>query len=59
MTHPSSRQQPTRPPVALADLRLLVLVPGDPAAIRSFTAAQAAEAQQYAEQTGGTVEHLD
>jgi hypothetical protein len=45
--------------VAISDLNLLVKVPGNPEAIRSFTAAEAAEAQQYATETGGTVEHLN
>ena len=59
MTEPSTRQKPKRPPVAIADLSLLVKVPGHPDAIRSFTAAEAAEAQQYATETGGTIEHLN
>nr|AQS22468.1 hypothetical protein pCBMA213_2_00104 [Mycolicibacterium sp. CBMA 213] len=42
----------------ISDFTMLVRVPGDPSAIRVFTAAAAAEAAQYAADTGGTVEDL-
>lgn len=42
----------------LADLTLIVRVPGRPADVRTFTDAEAVEAQRYAEQHGTTVETL-
>lgn len=42
----------------VSDFTLLVRVPGQPAAVRVFTAAEAPEASQYAAATGGTVENL-
>lgn len=46
---------PPRQPLVdnLADLRYLVQVPGQPAAVRAFTAAEDAEARQYAAERGG------
>ena len=42
----------------VSDFTLLVRVPGQPAAVRAFTGAEAAEASEYAAATGGTVENL-
>ncbi|AQA06993.1 hypothetical protein BVC93_31340 (plasmid) [Mycobacterium sp. MS1601] len=52
-----TRQSPTkrRGDEAVADFTLLVRVPGQPAATKSFTDAEQDQAQQYAEATGGTV----
>ena len=41
--------------IAVADIAMMVQVPGQPAAIRVFTAAEEAEARQYAADTRGTV----
>ena len=42
-------------PVEVADFTMLVKVPGQPEAIRAFTADEADEARKYAADTGGTV----
>ena len=57
-TVPSSRQAPKRPPAAIADLTLLVRVPGRPDLIQAFTAAGQVEADAYPAVTGGVIEHL-
>lgn len=41
--------------VQVSDFTMMVKVPGRPQAIRVFTAAEDAEARQYANDTGGTV----
>jgi hypothetical protein len=43
-----SRESPKRSRVRLEDLELLVRVPGRPEAIRAFTRAEAAQAEEYA-----------
>ncbi|MDF0532278.1 hypothetical protein P0W64_21215 [Tsukamurella sp. 8F] len=53
----AERRRP-RTSAKLGDLTLIVRVPGKPAAVRTFTAAEAAEARRYAEQHGSTVEQL-
>jgi hypothetical protein len=55
---PESRHAPKRAPVELADLTLLVVVPGRPEDIRAFTDAEAQDAVDYAAATGGTVQPL-
>jgi hypothetical protein len=55
---PSSHQLPKRPPVPVADLALLVRVPGRPDLIRAFTADEQAEADAYAATTGGIIDQL-
>lgn len=42
----------------VSDFTLIVRVPGKPAAVRVFTADEAADAAEYAEATGGAVENL-
>jgi hypothetical protein len=42
----------------IADVTMLVRVPGQPAAVRVFTDAERAEADTYAAATGGTVVQL-
>ena len=54
----SSRQSPNRALASLVELELIVRPPGDPAAVRAFTAAEQADAEQYARETGTTVERL-
>ncbi|MDD4865576.1 MAG: hypothetical protein PHQ28_00100 [Mycobacterium sp.] len=50
---------PPRQPLAELDaLTILVCVPGDPAAVRAFTAAEADEARRYAAEHGGCCEPL-
>jgi len=44
--------------VQVADITMLVRVPGRPAEVRAFTDAEEAEARSYAEQVGGTVVRL-
>lgn len=41
--------------ITVADIAMLVRVPGRPTAIRAYTAEEEAEALQYAAATGGTV----
>lgn len=53
----SERRRP-RSAAKLVDLTLIVRVPGRPADVRTFTDAEAAEAQRYADQHGATVERL-
>jgi hypothetical protein len=55
---PSSRQAPKRPTAAIADLTLLVRVPGRPDLIQAFTAAEQAESDSYAATTGGIIDRL-
>jgi hypothetical protein len=56
----TSRDTPKRRSVRLADLALLVRVPGRPETVRAFTRAEAAEADKYAARFEGaaTVEPL-
>jgi len=50
------RQTPRkRSSAEIKDFTLLVRVPGEPAAVRVFTAAERADADTYAAETGGTV----
>ncbi len=58
MSRAVSRQTPTRQPVELKDLTLLVTVPGDPQAVRTFTDAQSDDAKTYATETGGMLTRL-
>lgn len=60
MTEPSLEQRlsPKRGHVRIADLELLVRVPGRPDAIRAYNNAEQDEAQAYAAANGGTVEKL-
>lgn len=53
-----SRVSPSRARTRLADLTLIVRPPGNPAATRAFTATELAEAESYAREAGGEVEHL-
>ena len=55
---PSNRIAPKRARAALATLALIVRPPGQPSGIRAYTADEADEAQQYAAETGGVVDHL-
>lgn len=48
-----TRIPPRQPLRDIADLTILVRVPGNPAAARTFATDQAAEAQQYAREQGG------
>lgn len=54
----TTQVKPTRARVALRELTLIVRVDGQPAAVRTFTADQAREAQAYADQHGSTVETM-
>lgn len=59
MTGPNEvRVPPRNPGVRLADIFVLVRVPGDPAATTGFTAAQADEVERYAHEHGGIVTPL-
>ena len=49
---------PNRPRVSLEKLRFLVVVPGVPPEVRSFTIDEEAEAQAYAGRRGVTVTRL-
>lgn len=53
-----NKQAPKRARANVADLTLIVRVPGRPADVRVFTDAEAGEAQKYASKVGGTVEPL-
>lgn len=56
--HPHyTAQKPRRrtEPVDVADFTMLVQVPGRPDATHAFTAAEDADARQYAAETGGTI----
>lgn len=53
----AERRRP-RSAAKLADLTMIVRVPGHPADVRTFTDAEADEAQRYAEAHGATVEAL-
>lgn len=53
----AERRRP-RASAKLADLTMIVRVPGRPADVRTFTDAEADEAQRYAESNGATVEPL-
>jgi hypothetical protein len=55
---PSSRQAPKRRPVAIADLTLLVRIPGRPQDVQAFTAAEREEAEAYAAVAGGIIDDL-
>ncbi|OPX08375.1 hypothetical protein [Mycobacterium sp. AT1] len=57
---PHVRQSPrTRSgDVSVADLTMLVRVPGQPAAVRVYTEAESVEAARYAAETGGEVVRL-
>jgi hypothetical protein len=55
---PSSRQAPKRPPAAVADLTLLVRVPGQPDLVQAFTAAEQSDADADAAAVGGIIERL-
>ena len=55
---PANRQAPKRARVNVADLTLIVHVPGRPADVRVFTDAETDAAQTYASSVGGTVEPL-
>lgn len=52
------RIPPRLPLVPLSALAWLVRIPGDPAAVRAFTAAEVDEARRYADERGGTCEPL-
>lgn len=52
------RQQPRTSSPTLADLKLLVRTPGNPSGYKSFTEAQRADAEAYAEKLGVTVTEL-
>ena len=49
---------PKRRPAVIKDLTLLVRVPGRPEYIRAFTAAERAEASDYAAATDGVIDDL-
>jgi hypothetical protein len=52
----SVRQTPRkRPSAEIKDFTMMVRVPGQPAAVRVFTATERADADTYAADTGGTV----
>ncbi len=53
----AERRRP-RSAAKLADLTLIVRVPGRPADVRTFTDAEADAAQRYAAEHGSTVEPL-
>lgn len=53
----TERRRP-RGAAKLADLTMIVRVPGRPADVRTFTEAEADEAQRYAAEHGTTVEAL-
>lgn len=53
----TERRRP-RTSAKLADLTMIVRVPGRPADVRTFTDAERDEAHRYAEQNGTTVEPL-
>lgn len=55
---PPSRQAPKRRPAAVADLTILVRVPGRPEMVRAFTADEYNEAADYAARTGAAIEDL-
>lgn len=55
---PPSRQAPKRRPATVADLTMLVRVPGRPDMIRAFTATEHDEAAQYAAQHNGSIDDL-
>jgi len=55
---PDSRHAPKRAPARLADLMLLVIVPGRRDDVRAFTDTERQEAADYAAATGGTVQQL-
>lgn len=52
---PPARRRDTK----VGDFTLVVRVPGNPSAIRVFTADEAADAVEYAKTTGGAVENLE
>lgn len=52
------RHQPQRPPVTISELAWLVVVPGRPPVVQSFTAAQRGAAEAFAAETGGRLESL-
>lgn len=52
------RQQPRTSSPTLAALKLLVRTPGNPSGYKSFTEAQRADAEAYAEKLGVTVTEL-
>jgi hypothetical protein len=54
----ANRQGPKRPPAFLADITLLVRVPGRPDLIRAYTSAERADAEAYAAATGGAIDQL-
>lgn len=59
MSEPTARQQkPSRAPVPLKDLELIVRPPGNPFAIQAFTAAERIDAELYAAEVGAEVEAL-
>ena len=55
---PTNRVAPKRGRVELLNLTLIVRPPGRPASIRAYTTDELAEAQAYADQTGGQVDQL-
>lgn len=55
---PADRKTPKRARANVADLTLIVRVPGRPADVRVFTDAEADDAQKYANSVGSTVETL-
>jgi hypothetical protein len=50
-----NRQRSTRASATLRDLKLIVRPPGQPQEIRVFTAAERAEAELFAAETGAAV----
>ena len=54
----ASSERPKRARAAVAELALIVRVPGHPAAVQAFTDNERTVAQRYADEVGGTVEPL-
>ncbi|MFE0750696.1 hypothetical protein [Gordonia sp. NPDC058843] len=55
---PTNRVAPKRGRVTMSELTLIVRPPGRPADFRVYTDGEAAEAQAYAHEVGGRVDHL-
>ncbi|MGJ0121680.1 hypothetical protein ACQ7HM_20965 [Williamsia sp. MIQD14] len=54
----TNSQRPKRARAAIAELTLIVRPPGNPSAVQAFTAAEASEAQRYADAMDAAVEPL-
>lgn len=54
----ASSERPKRSRVSIADLTVLVRVPGHPAAVQAFTDNERTAAQRFADEVGGAVETL-